>query len=529
VAIHKLTTSRIAKLTANGMYGDGGNLWLQVTNNGAGKSWIFRWTERGTGRERNMGLGPLITVDLERARELAKGYRLMLLEGKDPKAERDNTRLDLAIAAGTARTVSQVAHEYFEAKIARKSDNWQDLTSRVLRTHVHDTIGTMPIEKVNANIILHKPGVGLAELWVRQFPTAEKVHNHLDRMFRFAIVQGYYHHENPAAWEKLQHVLPSRDDVYRIKHRESLPYGKVGQFLQKLRAYRYSPRGRGGAHIRFSPQALASGSARHTTVPYTLTEAAAACALSKSNVRRAISSGKIPGTKDEFGVWHVKPAELHRVFPPASCPAGDTAEPLLPFEQRPMITLLLECVILTGVRLGEARYAQWKEFDLTCMVWTVPWQHLKTGRKFRTDRPVPITKTVLAVVEEARRRRTNQSPDALVFPARHDGRPFKAANASTWINTSAFKWETKITVHGFRSTLRDWCRANRYPPEWWDIQADHVVGNGNKASQSYGPDKLLEERRGMMEAWDEYCSRPAPEPQSADVVKLSEKRKRRSA
>jgi hypothetical protein len=92
VAIHKLSAAKIAKLNANGMYGDGGNLWLQVTNNGVGKSWIFRWTERGTGRERNMGLGPLHTVDLDRARELAKGYRLMLLEGKDPKAERDNAK-----------------------------------------------------------------------------------------------------------------------------------------------------------------------------------------------------------------------------------------------------------------------------------------------------------------------------------------------------------------------------------------------------------------------------------------------------
>jgi integrase len=268
-------------------------------------------------------------------------------------------------------------------------------------------------------------------------------------------------------------------------------------------------------------------SAQRRTMPYTLTEAAAACGMSKTNVRRAISQRKISGTQNESGAWLVEPAELHRVFPAVS---RTSSVPLSPLEQRPMITLALEFVILTGVRLGEVRYAQWKEFDdLARMVWTVPWQHLKTGRKFRTDRPVPITKAMLAVLEEAQRRRTDQSPDALVFPARHDGRPFKAPNISTWINTSAFKWETKITVHGFRSTLRDWCRAKGYPPEWWDIQADHVVGNGNKVSQSYGPDKLLEERRGMMEAWGEYCSKPAPEPQSADVVKLSEKRKRRSA
>jgi len=88
----KLSASRIARLTRNGRYGDGGNLWLQVTNNGAGKSWLFRWTERGTGRERMIGLGSYDTVDVERARELARGFRRHLLDGKDPALERKIAR-----------------------------------------------------------------------------------------------------------------------------------------------------------------------------------------------------------------------------------------------------------------------------------------------------------------------------------------------------------------------------------------------------------------------------------------------------
>src|SRR5262245_38794048 len=57
---------------------------------------------------------------------------------------------------------------------------------------------------------------------------------------------------------------------------------------------------------------------------YTLAEAAAACGLDKSTVRRAVRSGRISGTRDDLGVWHVEPAELHRVFPPAVRPDGDT-------------------------------------------------------------------------------------------------------------------------------------------------------------------------------------------------------------
>jgi hypothetical protein len=58
---------------------------------------------------------------------------------------------------------------------------------------------------------------------------------------------------------------------------------------------------------------------------YTLAEAAAACGLDKSTVRRAVRSGRISGTRDDLGVWHVEPAELHRVFPPVGRTEGAAA------------------------------------------------------------------------------------------------------------------------------------------------------------------------------------------------------------
>jgi excisionase family DNA binding protein len=59
---------------------------------------------------------------------------------------------------------------------------------------------------------------------------------------------------------------------------------------------------------------------------YTLAEAAAACGVDKSTVRRAVRSGRISGTRDEGGVWRIEPVELHRVFPPAvGRTEGDTA------------------------------------------------------------------------------------------------------------------------------------------------------------------------------------------------------------
>jgi hypothetical protein len=140
---------------------------------------------------------------------------------------------------------------------------------------------------------------------------------------------------------------------------------------------------------------------------------------------------------------------------------------------------------------------------------------------------------MLAVLKEAQKQRVSQSEEAIVFPSL-SGRRFLAAGRSKGDGRSLdpesirhfigrMQLDIKITTHGFRSTLRDWCRANKYPSEWWDIQVDHVLGN--KTSQSYGHDDLLDERRCMMEAWGEYCAKPSPEPEDAQVFNLADKRR----
>lgn len=60
-------------------------------------------------------------------------------------------------------------------------------------------------------------------------------------------------------------------------------------------------------------------------MPYTLAEAAQACGMDKSTIRRAVKSGRISGTRNDFGVWLVEPAELHRIFPAVTKAEADTA------------------------------------------------------------------------------------------------------------------------------------------------------------------------------------------------------------
>lgn len=190
---------------------------------------------------------------------------------------------------------------------------------------------------------------------------------------------------------------------------------------------------------------------------------------------------------------------------------------------RTTVSFAVEFIALTGARGNEVRKAQWKEIDIGRMVWTAPWQNLKMGHKHHTDLERPITKSMLAVLEEIRGRRLDRSPDAFVFPAKwaKDGM-LNRPNFNQFIREQ-LGWEIDATNHGFRSTLKDWCRANKFPEAWYEIQVDHALGN--KVGQAYGHDKLLDQRRGMMELWDEYCSKPAPEPKAGEVVNLSDKRR----
>jgi integrase len=181
--------------------------------------------------------------------------------------------------------------------------------------------------------------------------------------------------------------------------------------------------------------------------------------------------------------------------------------------------------VLTAVRVSEARLATWNEFDdLEQMVWNVPPEKLKTGHLNGQVRPVPITPPMLAVLEEMKRRRKDDAPDALVFPSPRGGE-YELSTCSQFIRNT-LKWDAKATVHGFRSTFVDWARANEFPAHLINLQLDHVLGN--KVGQAYGHDKLIEERRAMMRQWGDHCSRPAPERKAGKILDLSSKRKRRS-
>jgi integrase len=189
---------------------------------------------------------------------------------------------------------------------------------------------------------------------------------------------------------------------------------------------------------------------------------------------------------------------------------------------RPVIAFMLEFVILTWVRQQEVRNARWKEISPDWTTWTVPPQYKLANLGHRDEaRMVPITEPMREVLREMDALRgPDRSPEALIFPVQkygcivNDMKPYNEWAIGNWLLKS-FKWERHITGHGVsRSTSRDWSRKKRHPGYLWKMQVDHVVGEDD-SDDSYGHDKMEEDRREMMEKWGEYCS-SEPEPSNAE-------------
>ena len=145
--INKLSALAVSKLDKPGYYGDGGGLWLQVSRT-ISKSWIFRYTL--SGRVHDMGLGGLHTIDLSTARIKAKECRQLLVDGKDPLAERKAARLALALHQARLITFDQCAAAYIDAhrsswKSAKHALQWVT----TLSTYASPVIGSLPVAAVD--------------------------------------------------------------------------------------------------------------------------------------------------------------------------------------------------------------------------------------------------------------------------------------------------------------------------------------------------------------------------------------------
>ena len=153
--------------------------------------------------------------------------------------------------------------------------------------------------------------------------------------------------------------------------------------------------------------------------------------------------------------------------------------------------------ILTATRSGEVRGTTWDEIDLDVGTWTIPGERTKSGRPHR----VPLSSEAVAVLLEMKAVQTGR--DEYVFPGRQPGKQMSANTMRKYLQED-MKCE-RLTVHGFRSTFRDWAaEQTNFPREVAEVALAHALKD--KIEAAYLRGDLLKRRRALMEAWAGCCS-----------------------
>ena len=166
----------------------------------------------------------------------------------------------------------------------------------------------------------------------------------------------------------------------------------------------------------------------------------------------------------------------------------------------------LEFTILTATRGSGPIAATWDEIDLRAREWVIPGRRMKSGREHR----VPLSDAALVAL-----RRIGVKSEGFVFPAR-SGRGV----GPTILLETAKELDPTASVHGFRSSFRDWAtEQTNFPDIVAETALAHVVGS--KTERAYRRGDLLERRRLLMQQWGEFCARP---PQPSAIVPMRKRR-----
>ena len=192
-----------------------------------------------------------------------------------------------------------------------------------------------------------------------------------------------------------------------------------------------------------------------------------------------------------------KPSAVARVVHHAAVPWREIAEIMTALGKADGIgALAVRFACLTAARSGEARGAVWAEIDLEAKIWTVPPERMKAKREHR----VPLTPAALDILEKVGPHRHGRS--ALLFPGGKAAQPLSDVALSKALHQAA---GTKaVTVHGLRSTFRDWAaEATDYSRDVAEMALAHAIGD--KVEAAYRRGDLFEKRRRMMEEWGRFC------------------------
>ena len=172
----------------------------------------------------------------------------------------------------------------------------------------------------------------------------------------------------------------------------------------------------------------------------------------------------------------------------------------------------LEFIILTAARTSEVIGGKWSEVDRGAKAWTVSAERMKAGREHR----VPLSAAALRVLRQMRE--LGGKPGDYVFPGAKSDKPMSNMACLKLLERMG---RASITVHGFRSTFRDWAaETTNYSREVAEMALAHTIKDATEAAYRRGD--LFDKRARLMEAWATYCGRVAT---TATVTPIATRRK----
>ena len=409
---HRLSHRLAQTLTKPGLHADGDGLYLEVDSeevDAAGKpqpqlkrwTYIYRWR----GKRKQLGLGPFSDIGVAEARKKAEAAKAHLLNGLDPKDQRDAEK-----RRSRAPTFSEAAEallKTLDKELAHPTHRRQWRRSLM---DLANPLADIPVDEVTTDQVLDV----LTPIWNETPDMAGRTRGRIERVLDAAKARGHRTGENPARWRGHLAVLLPKRSRKTVRHHPALPFGEVAAFVAELRSR----------------------------------EAVAARAL--------------------------------------------------------------EFTILTAARTGETIGATWSEIDLAAKVWTIPAGRMKMGVEHRvplTGRAVAILRDLLDGAEQLGRTR----PADPVFLSPDLRRPLSNAAMEMLLR----RMNSDVTVHGFRSTFRDWAgEATEFPRELAEAALAHKVGDA--VEQAYRRGDALEKRRRLMEDWATHCTLRPPDKERID-------------
>jgi integrase len=158
----------------------------------------------------------------------------------------------------------------------------------------------------------------------------------------------------------------------------------------------------------------------------------------------------------------------------------------------------------TAARSGEVIKASPAEINREKKLWTTPAERMKSGKEHR----VPLSERSLEL--------TNHGNVRLWFPGYLQDQPFNEGAMLKLLKRMGFE---ELTVHGFRSTFKDWAR-DRTSFDNYVVEAALAHSLGDKIEAAYARSDVIEKRRKLMEAWAAFCvSKPVSDLEK-QVVRL---------